>query len=94
VPDHESHGWQDSPLIREALRDGRQPDDICFVFCDRCDSVTYYDQGSHCTCEWCEANLDHLLNADAGEVITLADLWDAPADDEADDEADEDEDLP
>jgi hypothetical protein len=55
------------------------PEDIAVVTCDRCGSVVYYNQGSHCACEWCEANLDHLID-DGGEVITLADHWEALAD--------------
>jgi hypothetical protein len=47
------------------------------VVCDRCGSVVYYNEGSRCTCEWCEANLDHLLGDDSSEVFTLADLWDS-----------------
>ena len=42
----------------------------------------YYNEGSHCTCEWCEANLDHLTDPDTGAVITLADHFDALADEE------------
>ena len=80
--DFPSHGWHESTLIREAMRDGRGPDDICIVFCDRCNSVVYYNQGSHCSCEWCEANLDHLIDDDVGGVLTLADHFDALADEE------------
>ena len=42
----------------------------------------YYNQGSHCTCEWCEANLDHLTDPDTGAVITLSDHFNALADEE------------
>jgi hypothetical protein len=76
------HGWHESPLIRAAVRDGRQPDDIAVVACDRCGSISYCNQGSHCACEWCAASLDHLTDPDAGEVITLADHIDALADEE------------
>jgi hypothetical protein len=82
VTDLQFHGWQDSPLIRAAMREGRRPDDICIVSCDRCGSVVYYNQGSHCACEWCEANLDHLIDPDAGQVLTLADHLDALADED------------
>jgi hypothetical protein len=40
------------------------------------------NEGSHCACEWCEANLDHLTDPDTGAVITLADHFDALADEE------------
>jgi hypothetical protein len=78
----ESHGWQESPMIREAFREGRMPEDIAVVVCYRCGSVVYYNEGSHCACEWCEANLDHLTDPDTGAVITLADHFDALADEE------------
>ncbi len=69
------HGWSESPGIKDALKDGRSADDICVVVCTRCGSVTYYNQGSHCDCEHCGANLDHLLDEDTGEITTLDDLW-------------------
>jgi hypothetical protein len=73
----EIHDWHKSPLIRAALRDGRSAEDIGLVTCDRCGSISYCHRGSPCTCEWCGAGLDHLAAPDAGEVITLADLWDS-----------------
>jgi uncharacterized OB-fold protein len=72
-------GWQDSPMVRQALQE-REPDDIAVVTCDGCGSVTYYNQGSHCTCEHCDRSLDHLLID--GEVTTLADHWNAWPDEE------------
>ena len=60
-----------------ALRAGRRPGDISLITCDGCGSVTYYNPGSHCSCEHCDANLDHLIGEDGGEVITLQDVWDA-----------------
>lgn len=71
--------WTESPLIAEALRDGRQPQDISVVTCDQCASVAYYNDGSHCACEHCGANLDHLLDEDSGEVSTLDDLMEMEA---------------
>lgn len=71
--------WLDSPLIRAALRE-RDPDDIAVVECDGCGSVTYYNQGSHCTCEHCGRSLDHLIGGESCEVLTLADVWEAAAD--------------
>ncbi len=73
------HGWQDSHGIAEAIRAGRDPSDIAVVVCYHCGSVTYYNQGSHCTCEHCDASLDHLLDSDTGEVTTLDDLMTAEA---------------
>ena len=77
--EHEFHGWEDSPSIREALKT-RHPSDIALVHCDRCGSITYYNQGSHCTCEHCDASLDHLLDSDLGMVTTLDDHWECLGD--------------
>jgi hypothetical protein len=71
--------WTESALIAEALKDGREPEDISVVNCDQCASVTYYNDGSHCACEHCGANLDHLVNGDDREVTSLADHIDALA---------------
>jgi hypothetical protein len=71
--------WTESALIAEALKDGRQPCDISVVTCDQCASVVYYNDGSHCACEHCGANLDHLLDEDSGDVTTLDDLMEAEA---------------
>ncbi len=54
------------------------------VDCDACGGGTYYNEGSHCTCEFCGASLDHLLGCeapdggfeDAGFVYTVADAMD------------------
>jgi hypothetical protein len=70
--------WRDSPMIREALRE-RPPGDIAVVICDECGAPTYYNEGSHCTCEHCGADLTGLTEGDAAEILTLADLLDAEA---------------
>jgi hypothetical protein len=71
--------WTESALIAEALKDGREPEDISVVNCDQCASTTYYNDGSHCACEHCGANLDHLVDGDDREVTSLADHIDALA---------------
>jgi hypothetical protein len=71
--------WTESHLIAEALKDGRQPQDISVVTCDQRGSVTYHNDGSHCACEHCGASLDHLLDEDSGDVTTLDDLMEAEA---------------
>jgi hypothetical protein len=71
------HGWHESPLIRAALRGGRCAEDIGLITCDRCGSISPCTWGEPCTCEWCGASLDELTAPDAGEVFTLADLWDS-----------------
>jgi hypothetical protein len=68
-----------SPMIKRALKT-RPPRDIAVVFCSSCGALTYYNQGSHCTCEACDADLDHMLDPDVGEVTTLDDVWDAMID--------------
>lgn len=67
----EWHPWFDSPLIREAMKE-RPPEDISVIGCDRCGSISYYNDGSHASCDHCNAGLDHLLD----EAITLADHFD------------------
>ena len=65
-----------SPMIAEALKE-RPPSDIAVVWCDHCAKIVYCSQGSHCYCEHCGANLDHLIDPDTGDVTTLDDAWDA-----------------
>jgi hypothetical protein len=71
-------GWRDAPLIRAALKE-RSADDIATIDCDRCGSVTYYNQGSHCICEHCNADLTWLTDQD-NIVIMLDDRIDAESD--------------
>lgn len=69
-----------SPMIKMALKAGRPPSDVMVVFCDHCLKWTYYNQGSHCYCEHCNANLYYLIDSDSGDVTTLDDVWDAAID--------------
>jgi hypothetical protein len=69
--------WHRSSSITTALRAGVRPDVICLITCDGCASVTYYDPGSDCSCEHCGADLNDLVVAGGGAVITLQDVWDA-----------------
>jgi hypothetical protein len=68
-----------SPMVDEALRVGRAPNDIMAVVCDDCRKMSYYNQGSHATCEHCERILDHLLDDDE-DIGALEDAWDAALD--------------
>jgi hypothetical protein len=66
--------WDD-PNVIQALRDGRTPSDISLLCCVRCGRYSYYNEGSHFSCQWCDwsakgAALDRLLDAD---LITLDD---------------------
>jgi hypothetical protein len=74
--------WHSSPLIRDALEE-RPAEDVSVIRCDGCGSHTYYNDGSHCHCEHCGRSLHHMLDDEAGEVLTVADLIDAEAEDEA-----------
>jgi hypothetical protein len=72
--------WRESPMIRAALEE-RAPDGISVVHCARCGSATYYNDGSHCSCEHCNLDMDVDRLIEAGEVLTLADVFEAEADD-------------
>jgi hypothetical protein len=65
-----------SPMIIEALKE-RGPDEVCVLWCTVCTKLTYYNQGSHCTCEHCDADLTDLTDGDADEVLTLDGVWDS-----------------
>lgn len=79
--EHDLPGWHsawDDPNVKEALKE-RRPNDICLLCCERCSNYSYYNQGSHFCCAWCEwsvveEDLDELLDMDG--VITLEDYED------------------
>jgi hypothetical protein len=56
--------------VMAAFREGRQADDIYVVYCSACFAWSYWNQGSHCNCRFCLADLDD------DEAITMADYWD------------------
>lgn len=41
-------------MVREALKDGRTPDDIAVIACPKCGSYGYYNEGSHFSCRYCK----------------------------------------
>ena len=45
--------WKD-PRVNDALKDGRQPDDIAVLECPQCGKFGYYNQGSHFSCLGCD----------------------------------------
>lgn len=45
--------WKD-PRVKDALKDGRTPDDIAVLSCPKCGAFGYYNQGSHFTCRYCK----------------------------------------
>lgn len=44
--------WNE-PNVKAALADGREPNDIMIMECQRCHEYSYYNQGSHFCCEYC-----------------------------------------
>ena len=58
------------PTVMEAFREGRHADDIYVVYCSDCKAWSYWNQGSHCNCRFCLADLDDE------DAITMADYWD------------------
>jgi len=45
--------WND-PMVKEALSDGRQPWDIALLPCPVCGKLSYYNEGSHFSCRFCD----------------------------------------
>lgn len=74
-------GWHDAyedPNVKEALQQ-RDAQHIALICCQQCANYSYYNEGSHFTCSWCDwsasgEDLDLLI--DNGEVITLDDYVD------------------
>jgi len=86
--DAESISPWDDPLVKSALKAGRDPSDIWLLDCPECDRASYYNQGSHFTCRFCDlgwhcitedelgdddANAPHRRCIVLGEEYTLAD---------------------
>ena len=57
------------PTVMAAFREGRAADDIYVVYCSDCKAWSYWNQGSHCNCRFCLADLPDE------EAITMADYW-------------------
>jgi hypothetical protein len=57
------------PTVMAAFAEGRQADDIYVVYCSDCKAWSYWNQGSHCNCRFCQANLDDE------DAITMAYYW-------------------
>jgi hypothetical protein len=57
------------PTVMAAFQEGRQADDIYVVYCSDCKARSYWNQGSHCNCRFCIANLNDE------EAITMTDYW-------------------
>ena len=77
--------WQD-PRVRDALKDGRTPDDIAILTCPKCHQQGYYNQGSHFTCLECDIDFwvcsegedapEHLPHIVLDGFTSLADVTD------------------
>jgi len=82
--EREHYSWKDSQIVKHALK-LRPPNEVYLVDCDECGRQTYYNEGSQCFCEWCEADLTDLLFSededgnceDLGNVYTVEDAIDA-----------------
>ena len=57
------------PTVMDAFGEGRTADDIWVVYCMDCKAWSYWNQGSHCNCRFCQTG----LNDDT--TITMADYW-------------------
>lgn len=75
--------WND-PNVKAALKDGRPADDIALLVCPRCNSLGYYNQGSHFSCRHCgvgffacsegEEPPESMPGVSLDNVIMLADI--------------------
>ena len=45
--------WKD-PAVKNALKEGRSPDDIAVLECPKCGQWRYYNQGTHFYCHKCK----------------------------------------
>jgi ribosomal protein L37E len=66
-------GPEDDPNVVEALRQGRDANDIMVITCSDCGWVSYYNEGSHCGCRHCGRDLMPKIEND--ECSSLADYW-------------------
>lgn len=63
--------WKD-PMVKEALKDGRNADDIWVIRCPTCNRYGYYNQGSHFSCRFCKESWRIDVET-FEEPVTLAD---------------------
>lgn len=78
------HDAWDDPSVQRALNQ-RSPARIALLCCQSCGNHSYYNEGSHFECSWCNwsiagEELDELL--EAGECISLDDYTDMMIDHE------------
>lgn len=74
----EHHSAWDDPDVKAALKQ-RDAGHIALICCGNCHCYSYYNEGSHFSCQWCDwsvsgEDLDDVI--EAGEVISLDDYTD------------------
>jgi hypothetical protein len=79
MKEDEYHSPRECPMVQEALRE-RGPYDIRVGCCPACGSYSYYSEGPHFSCSWCDyscggAALHSML--EAGDIVALADYEEA-----------------
>lgn len=61
--------WQD-PMVREVLKEGRrQPWQIQTLRCPKCEKRSYYNEGSHFTCRFCEVTFIVISSVDGEQPV-------------------------
>lgn len=63
--------WKD-PMVKEALKDGRTPDDIRVMNCPKCGRYGYWNEGSHFSCRFCRKTW-FVRSEMADDSVTLSD---------------------
>jgi hypothetical protein len=56
--------WDDEN-VKQALADGRLPNDIACLNCALCGEISYYNQGSSFSCPHCESSFRVVSSEDA-----------------------------
>lgn len=69
--------WKD-PMVQEALKDGRSADDIQVIACPKCGEWSYWNEGSHFSCRFCNQTWyvygpdnDHFENVSLSDTVTV-----------------------
>lgn len=83
MTDDEKTPWKD-PNVIEAIK-SRPTQEISLIQCHNCLAHSYYNDGSHFTCQWCQwtaegDELDEMI--DQGEVVSLDDWCELQAETE------------
>lgn len=65
--------WKD-PMVKEALTE-RAADDIMVMPCPECGKWSYYNQGSHFSCRFCDMTFYVLADFESKEDIDGPCVW-------------------